>query len=155
MQLTTTLAYRDSRLIAVTDLRISTDLGGGGGGGGGESFIKSRLNFMEESDLKSPDFECQWFLIKPNRQLYYTCNCLPPPGNVDNKLRTIGTFHCLDKALSNHSNSGILVGGYFHQCKPGHLCSSFKLENIVTKATRRKKYSAPGVLHTITQLRRS
>ena len=36
-------------------------------GGGVCSFINYQLNFIELSDLHIPDFECQWFLIKPNR----------------------------------------------------------------------------------------
>ena len=58
-------------------------------------------------------------------------------GNDDNKLRAY-LFDCLDKALSNHPNSGIIVLGDFNQFKPGNLCSSFKLKNLVTKATRGK-----------------
>ena len=106
------------------------------------SFINSQLNFIELSDLHSPDFECQWFLIKPNR-LPRGINSIilgtvyHPPGNDDNKLRAY-LFDCLDKAFSNHPNSGIIVLGDFNQFKPRNLCSSFKLKNLVTKAIRGK-----------------
>ena len=81
----------------------------------------------------------QWFLIKPNR-LPRGINSIilgtvyHPPGNDDNKLRAY-LFDCLDKALSNHPNSGIMVLSDSNQFKPRNLCSSFKLKNLVTKAT--------------------
>ena len=58
-----------------------------------------------------------------------------PPGNDDNELRAY-LFSRLDKALSAHPNSAIILLGDFNQFKPGNLCSSFKLNKLVTKATR-------------------
>ena len=128
-------------------------------GGGVCSFINSQLNFIELSDLHSPDFECQWFLIQPNSlprgiNSIILGNVYHPPSNADNKLRAY-LFDCLNKGLSNHPNSGIIVLGDFNQFKPRNLCSSFKLKNLVTKATRGKSILDQALLHAITRLRQS
>ena len=109
-------------------------------GGGICTYISSQTNFIELNDLNNSIFECQWLLIKPYR-LPRGINAIifaviyHPPGNDDNELRAY-LFSCLDKALSAHPNSAIILLGDFNQFKPGNLCSSFKLKKLFTKATR-------------------
>ena len=100
--------------------------------GGICTYISSQTNFIELNDLNNSIFECQWLLIKPYR-LPRGINAIifaviyHPPGNDDNELRAY-LFSCLDKALSAHPNSAIILLGNFNQFKPGNLCSSFKLK---------------------------
>lgn len=109
-------------------------------GGGICTYISSQVNFTELIELNDTNFECQWFLIKPDR-LPRGINAIilgtvyHPPNNDNNELR-IHLFSCLDKALASYPNSGIILLGDFNQFKPGNLCSSFKLKKLVTMATR-------------------
>ena len=109
-------------------------------GGGLCTYISTRMDFVELSELCDPELECQWFLIKPNR-LPRGINSIilgtvyHPPQNDDNKLRA-HLFSSLDKGLAAHPNSAIILVGDVNQFKPGNLCSSYKLRKLVTKPTR-------------------
>lgn len=101
-------------------------------GGGICTYISSQINFIDLTDLNTSIFECQWFLLKPNRlprgiNAIILATIYHPPCNDDNDLRSY-LFSCLDKALSAHPNSGVILLGDFNQFKPGSLCSSFKLK---------------------------
>ena len=109
-------------------------------GGGLCTFMNSRLDFVQLQELDHPDFESQWFVIKPNRlprginsiilgMIYHL------PQSDDNKL-CAHLFNNLDTLLASHPNSAVLVMGDLNQFKPGYLCSSFKLKKLVTKPTR-------------------
>ena len=109
-------------------------------GGGICTYISSQMNFIELADLNNSNFECQWFLIKPDRlprgtNAIILATIYHPPGNDDNELRS-HLIYSLDNALSVHPNSSIILLGDFNQFKPGNLCTSFKLKKLVTKATR-------------------
>lgn len=109
-------------------------------GGGLCTYINNNLNFLELAHLSDPQFETQWFLLKPNRlprgiNSIIMVTVYHPPQNKDNLLRN-HLFQSLDTALTEFPNAGIIILGDFNQFKPGSLCSSFKLKKLVNKPTR-------------------
>lgn len=109
-------------------------------GGGLCTYINNNLNFLELAHLSDPQFETQWFLLKPNRlprgiNSIIMVTVYHPPQNKDNLLRN-HLFQSLDTALAEFPNAGIIILGDFNQFKPGSLCSSFKLKKLVNKPTR-------------------
>ena len=109
-------------------------------GGGLCTYINNNLNFLELDYLSDPQFETQWFLLKPNRlprgiSSIIMATVYHPPQNKDYLLRD-HLFQSLDTALAEFPNAGIIILGDFNQFTPSSLCSSFKLKKIVKKPTR-------------------
>ena len=108
-------------------------------GGGLCTYINNNLNFLELDYLSDPQFETQWFLLKPNRlprgiSSIIMATVYHPPQNKDYLLRD-HLFQSLDTALAEFPNAGIILLGDFNQFTPSSLCSSFKLKKLVKKPT--------------------
>ena len=109
-------------------------------GAGMCTYINNNLNFLELDYLSDPQFETQWFLLKPNRlprgiSSIIMATVYHPPQNKDYLLRD-HLFQSLDTALAEFPNAGIIILGDFNQFTPSSLCSSFKLKKLVKKPTR-------------------
>ena len=109
-------------------------------GGGLCTFIANNIRFFHLQNLDDPNFETQWFLLKPNRlprgiNSIIVATIYHPPGNDDYLLRN-HIYQNLDNALNTHPNSAIILLGDFNQFKPGSLCTSFKLKKHVHSPTR-------------------
>ena len=91
------------------------------------TYINSRLNFVELTDLSEPEIESPWFLIRMER-LPRGINSIilgtvyHPPQSDDHVLR-MHIFKFLDSLLATYPNSAILVFGDFNQFKPDNLYS--------------------------------
>ena len=76
------------------------------------------INFLHLQDFDDPSLETQWFLLKPNRlssgiNAIIMATIYHPPGNDDYSLRNY-IYQNLDRALSTHPNSGIVLLGDFN-----------------------------------------
>lgn len=109
-------------------------------GGGLCTFLANNIRFSHLQNLDDPNFETQWFLLKPNRlprgiNSIIVATIYHPPGNDDYLLRN-HIYQNLYKALNTYPNSGIILLGDFNQFNPGSLCTSFKLKKLVHSPTR-------------------
>ena len=103
-------------------------------------FIKTSVPYKIWSDLDTSDFESIWITANPpalprdNPNL--TVGAIYHPPQSDHRAMNEHIACSLDKILSVHPSTGLIVTGDFNQLPEWTIKSSFKLKQVVDFATR-------------------
>ena len=99
-------------------------------GGGLCTYIGSRLNVIELSNLCKPDIETQWFPLKMDRLINSTIlGTVYHPPQSDDRIFRSHIFNSLNTLLAIYPNFDIMLPE--DHFKPANLCFSLKLKKLV------------------------